>query len=138
MNRINSVVLAMCEHYKKLGLKHRKIVGVTTLDVVRANKFTSSLTGSSMRDAQIPVISGHAGVTILPLFSQCLVGQLVPKIKWRIWEEYGGTLVLAQAATWFGSCELVDMQLTVVCAESQNRKRERHDSVETLMPLSRM
>ena len=32
-----------------------------------------------MRDAQIPVIGGHAGVTILPLFPQCPVGQLVPE-----------------------------------------------------------
>ena len=53
---VNSMVPAMCEHYKKLGLDHRKNVGVTTLDVVRTNKFTSSLTNSRMRDAQIPVI----------------------------------------------------------------------------------
>ena len=49
----------------------------------------------------------------------------------------GGTeLVLARAVTWFGSCELVDMQLTVVCAESQNKRRERHDSVEMLIAHS--
>ena len=57
VNLVNSVVPAMCEYYKKLDLDHRKIVGVTTLDVVR--------TGSSMRDAQIPVIGGHVGVTTL-------------------------------------------------------------------------
>ena len=28
------------------------------------------------------------------------------------------------------------MQLTVVCAESQNKRRERHDSVETLIAHS--
>ena len=73
------LVPALCEHYKKSGLDHRKNVGVTTLDVVRTNKFTSNLTNSSMRDAQIPVIGGQAGVTILPLFSRCHVGQLVPE-----------------------------------------------------------
>ena len=71
------VVPAPREHYKKLGLDHRKNVGVTTLDVVRTNKFTSNLTNSSIKDAQTPVIGGHAGVTILPLFSRCPVGQLV-------------------------------------------------------------
>ena len=138
VNPVNSMVPAMCEHYKKLGLDHRKIVGVTTLDVVRTNEFTSSLTGSSMRDAQIPVIGGHAGVTILPLFSQCPFGQLVPEDQVadldKCVQDGGTELVLAQATTSFGSCELVDMQLTVVCAESQNKRRERHDSVETLMP----
>ena len=101
------VVPALYEHYKKLGLKHHKIVGVTTLDVVRANKFTSSLTGSSMRDAQIPVIGGSAGVITLPLFSQCLVGPLVQQIKWRIWARvWRHRLVLAPAATWCGSASL--------------------------------
>ena len=73
------VVPALYEHYKKLGVDHRKIVGVTTLDVVRTNKFTSNFTSSSIKDAQIPVIGGHVGVTILLLFSRCPVGQLVPK-----------------------------------------------------------
>ena len=78
-------VPAMCEHYRKLGLDHRKIVGVTSLHVVNANKFTSSLTGSSMRVAQNPVIGGHASVTIFPPLSQCLVGSSSPWIRWRIW-----------------------------------------------------
>ena len=60
-----------------LGVDHRKIVGVTTLDVVKTNKFTSNLSTSSIRDAQIPVINGHASVK-LPLFLWCPVGQLVP------------------------------------------------------------
>ena len=33
---------------------------------------------SSMRDAQISVLSGHAGVTIFPPFSQYPVEQLIP------------------------------------------------------------
>merc|ERR1712078_818046 len=39
VNPVNSVVPAMCEMYKKRGLDPMKIVGVTTLDIVRANKF---------------------------------------------------------------------------------------------------
>ena len=37
----------------------RKIVGISTLDVVRANKFVQELTGEP---CSIPVIGGHAGL----------------------------------------------------------------------------
>ena len=40
VNPVNSVVPGMCELYKKAGLDPRKICGVTSLDIVRANKFT--------------------------------------------------------------------------------------------------
>merc|ERR1711982_233317 len=42
----------------------------TTLDCVRANKFIGDKTGKHPRDIQVPVIGGHAGVTIMPVFSQ--------------------------------------------------------------------
>merc|ERR1712190_124281 len=67
VNPVNSVVPAMCEMWKKAGLDPKKIVGISTLDVVRANKFVQEITG---KRAQVPVIGGHAGKTILPLFSQ--------------------------------------------------------------------
>merc|ERR1712232_1494107 len=67
VNPVNSVVPAMTELWKKAGLDPKKIVGVTTLDIVRANKFVQEITGTP---AAIPVIGGHAGKTILPLFSQ--------------------------------------------------------------------
>jgi malate dehydrogenase len=75
VNPVNSVVPAMCELWKKAGLDPRKIVGVSTLDIVRANKFVQELTG---RPASIPVVGGHAGKTILPLFSQDPAGRLIP------------------------------------------------------------
>jgi len=75
VNPVNSVVPAMCELWKKKGLDPRKIVGISTLDVVRANKFVQEITG---KPAQIPVIGGHAGKTILPLFSQHPAGAAVP------------------------------------------------------------
>merc|ERR1719395_148308 len=70
VNPVNSVVPAMAELYKKKGLDASKLVGVTTLDCVRANKFVSQLTGKSAKYINVPVVGGHAGVTILPLFSQ--------------------------------------------------------------------
>merc|ERR1711998_388802 len=41
-----------------------------TLDCVRANKFVSEIAGCDPSDVEIPVIGGHAGVTIMPVFSQ--------------------------------------------------------------------
>jgi len=67
VNPVNSVVPAMTELWKKAGLNPKKIVGITTLDIVRANKFVQEITG---KRARVPVIGGHAGKTILPLFSQ--------------------------------------------------------------------
>jgi len=70
VNPVNSVVPAMAELYKKKGLDPLKIVGITTLDVVRANKFVGESVGKNPNFINIPVIGGHAGETILPLFSQ--------------------------------------------------------------------
>merc|ERR1719353_2609551 len=78
VNPVNSVVPAMTEMWKKAGLDPRKIVGVTTLDVVRANKFVQELTG---QPAQVPVVGGHAGKTILPLFSQDKAAAEIPAEK---------------------------------------------------------
>lgn len=81
VNPVNSVVPAMCELYKKKGLDHTKIIGVTTLDCVRANKFVAAITGDPVGSISIPVIGGHAGTTILPLFSQDGAGKKVPADK---------------------------------------------------------
>jgi len=70
VNPVNSVVPAMAELYKKKGLDPKKIVGVTTLDCVRANKFVAEIQGVDPDDVEVPVIGGHAGVTIMPVFSQ--------------------------------------------------------------------
>jgi len=70
VNPVNSVVPAMCELYKKKGLDPRKICGVTSLDIVRANKFVHEITGAPLDTIDVPVVGGHAGTTILPLFSQ--------------------------------------------------------------------
>merc|ERR1711920_897370 len=70
VNPVNSVVPAMAELYKKKGLDPKKILGVTTLDCVRANKFVGDITGKHPGDVSVPVIGGHAGVTIMPVFSQ--------------------------------------------------------------------
>lgn len=70
-NPVNSTVPIAAEIYKRNGVfDPRKMFGVTTLDVVRANTFISQLKGTPITQTQCPVIGGHAGVTILPLLSQ--------------------------------------------------------------------
>mmetsp|Transcript_50298 Transcript_50298/g.116779 ORF Transcript_50298/g.116779 Transcript_50298/m.116779 type:complete len:310 (-) Transcript_50298:7-936(-) len=81
VNPVNSVVPAMAELYKKKGLDPLKIVGITTLDVVRANKFVGELTGKNPNFINVPVIGGHAGETILPLFSQDKAGKTIEAEK---------------------------------------------------------
>jgi len=77
VNPVNSIVPAMCELYKKKGLDPKKVVGVTTLDCVRANKFVHEITGDPIDGINIPVVCGHAGATILPLFSQDASGKKI-------------------------------------------------------------
>ena len=38
---------------------------------MRANKFISELKGLDPQDVKCPVVGGHAGITIMPLISQC-------------------------------------------------------------------
>merc|ERR1719230_52699 len=78
VNPVNSVVPAMCELWKKKGLNPKKIVGITTLDCVRAEKFVHEVTGQPLSGISIPVVGGHAGTTILPLFSQDAAGATIP------------------------------------------------------------
>jgi malate dehydrogenase len=48
----------------------RKLFGVTTLDIVRANTFVAENQNFDVNTTKVPVIGGHAGTTILPLLSQ--------------------------------------------------------------------
>ena len=70
-NPVNSTVPIAAEVMKKAGCYDpRKIMGVTTLDIVRANTFVAEASGLNVADVNVPVIGGHAGTTILPLLSQ--------------------------------------------------------------------
>jgi malate dehydrogenase len=70
-NPVNSTVPIAAEVLKKKGVYNpKKVCGVTTLDVCRANTFVGASMGKHPKDVSVPVIGGHAGITILPLFSQ--------------------------------------------------------------------
>lgn len=71
-NPVNSTVPIAAEIFKKAGkYDPKRIFGVSTLDIVRANTFIAELKGLDPKDVNCPVIGGHAGVTIMPLISQC-------------------------------------------------------------------
>ncbi|KAG2483831.1 hypothetical protein HYH03_017354 [Edaphochlamys debaryana] len=70
-NPVNSTVPIAAETLKALGVYDpKKLIGVSSLDIVRANTFVSEARGLDMKDVDVPVIGGHAGATILPLLSQ--------------------------------------------------------------------
>lgn len=70
-NPVNSTVPIAAEVFKKAGIYDpRRLLGVTMLDVVRANTFVAEVLGLDPREVDVPVVGGHAGVTILPLLSQ--------------------------------------------------------------------
>ncbi|KAK4255921.1 hypothetical protein QN277_008848 [Acacia crassicarpa] len=70
-NPVNSTVPIAAEVLKQKGVFDRKkLFGVTTLDVVRANTFVAQKKGLKLIDVDVPVVGGHAGITILPLLSK--------------------------------------------------------------------
>ncbi|KAJ5570361.1 malate dehydrogenase [Penicillium hispanicum] len=71
-NPVNSTVPIAAEVLKAAGVfDPKRLFGVTTLDVVRAETFTQEFSGlSDPSKATVPVIGGHSGETIVPLFSK--------------------------------------------------------------------
>ncbi|XAR56485.1 Malate dehydrogenase [Bertholletia excelsa] len=70
-NPVNSTVPIAAEVFKKAGTyDEKKLFGVTTLDVVRAKTFYAGKAKVPVEGVNVPVVGGHAGITILPLFSQ--------------------------------------------------------------------
>ena len=65
-NPVNSTVPIAAEVLTNAGkFNPKKLFGVTTLDVVRAETFVQSITGAKdPADTVIPVIGGHSGETI--------------------------------------------------------------------------
>jgi malate dehydrogenase len=72
-NPVNSTVPIVSEVYKLNGVYDpKRIFGVTTLDIVRANTFIAQAKGLDVNYVNCPVVGGHSGITIVPLISQCV------------------------------------------------------------------
>ncbi|KAI0512692.1 malate dehydrogenase [Xylaria bambusicola] len=83
-NPVNSTVPIAAETLKAKGVfDPKKLFGVTTLDIVRAETFVAELTGTKTgSDLTIPVVGGHSGDTILPLFSKASPKVNIPDDKY--------------------------------------------------------
>lgn len=84
-NPVNSTVPIAAEVLQAAGVfdPHR-LFGVTTLDVVRAETFVQEYSGEKdPSKAKIPVIGGHSGETIVPLFSQAKPALNIPADKYE-------------------------------------------------------
>jgi malate dehydrogenase len=82
-NPVNSTVPIAAEVLKAKGVfDAKRLFGVTTLDVVRAETFVAEITGeANPQSLTIPVIGGHSGETIVPLFSQAKPAVKIPADK---------------------------------------------------------
>lgn len=82
-NPVNSTVPIAAEVLKRAGVfDPKKLFGVTTLDVVRAETFVAGIVGEKdPSKTNIPVIGGHSGETIVPLFSQAKPSVNIPADK---------------------------------------------------------
>jgi malate/lactate dehydrogenase len=71
-NPVNSTLPIACKVLEQHGVFDPcKVFGVTTLDVVRASTFAAHALGvDDPKTYTVPVVGGHSGATILPLFSQ--------------------------------------------------------------------
>lgn len=120
-NPVNSMVPVFAEVFRhKLGsVDYKKVFGVTTLDILRAKTFAGGLIGTDPTTIEIPVVGGHAGTTIVPLFSQIkpahtFAPDVLEKLVKRTQE--GGTEVV-DAKAGAGSATLSMAQAAAVFAQ---------------------
>lgn len=101
-NPVNSTVPIAAEVLKQAGkFDPKRLFGVTSLDIVRANTFIAEAKGLNPKDVNVPVIGGHSGVTIIPLISRATPSVSFPEdqlkaLTGRI-QEAGTEVVKAKA-----------------------------------------
>ncbi|XP_012862455.2 malate dehydrogenase, mitochondrial-like [Echinops telfairi] len=70
-NAVNSTIPITVEVFKKHGVDNpKKILAVTTQNVIRANAFVAELKGLDPAPVNFPIIGGYGGKRILPVISQ--------------------------------------------------------------------
>jgi malate dehydrogenase len=109
-NPVNSTVPISAEVLKGKGVfDPQRLFGVTTLDIVRAETFVADATGrANPYELTVPVVGGHSGDTIVPLFSKVTPSVTIPDDKYdalvnRV--QYGGDEVV-KAKDGLGSATL--------------------------------
>lgn len=82
VNATVPIVSEVLKHHKVYDAK--RVVGVTTLDCVRASAFVAEAVNQETVKPTtliVPVVGGHSGTTIVPLLSQCGVSLSADQIK---------------------------------------------------------
>ncbi|EJF63144.1 malate dehydrogenase [Dichomitus squalens] len=108
-NPVNSTVPIVSAVLEKAGVYDpAHVFGVTTLDVVRAQRFLAGIVGADPKEVPVTVVGGHSGTTIVPLLSQTphgkgVTGEAYKKLVHRI--QFGGDEVV-QAKEGAGSATL--------------------------------
>jgi len=103
-NPVNSTVPICAEVLKKTGkYNKKKLFGVTTLDVVRANTFVAENQKWDVTKTNVTVVGGHAGITIIPLLSQLPNAKSSPADKEALTQRimFGGDEVVKAKGGWF-------------------------------------
>ncbi|KAF2158522.1 hypothetical protein M409DRAFT_38197 [Zasmidium cellare ATCC 36951] len=102
-NPVNSTLPIAVEVLKQHGVfDARKVFGVTTLDVVRGSTFVAQELGDpNPKNYVVPLLGGHSGATILPLYSQCqpkvqLSQEQLERITYRV--QFGGDEIVKAKA----------------------------------------
>jgi malate dehydrogenase len=168
-NPVNSTVPIAAEVFKRAGTYDpKKLLGVTKLDVVRAQQFIGEILAVDPQGVSVPVIGGHAGVTILPLLSQARPRLQLPQERVKALTERiqdagtevvkakagkgSATLSMAYAAAAFAeSClrAMAGQPGVVECAYVQSHAHTRlpffasplrlgRDGVEAILPLGQL
>ncbi|VDN96312.1 unnamed protein product [Rodentolepis nana] len=84
-NPINSTVPIAAEILKKEeAYNPKRLFGITTLDIIRTNTFIAQAKDLDVSKVSCPVVGGHSGSTIVPIFSQCNPAVALPR---RVLEE---------------------------------------------------
>jgi malate dehydrogenase len=110
-NPVNSTVPIFREVFRTHKVYNpKKLFGVTSLDICRANTFVAENQKWQVENVNVPVIGGHAGTTILPLLSQVLNARFseadIAALTKRI--QFGGDeVVQAKNGTGSGTFEMV-------------------------------
>jgi len=107
-NPVNSTVPIFAETLKSAGVYDpKKVFGVTTLDITRANTFVADALDRHTKDVNVTVCGGHAGTTIMPILSGVeganFSDQQIKELTHRI--QFGGDEVV-QAKDGAGSATL--------------------------------
>lgn len=69
-NPLNSMIAVAAETLRQEGVYNpQKLIGLSVLDLDRARTFLAEVTQRKSYELRVPIVGGHSGTTLVPLFS---------------------------------------------------------------------